>query len=154
MTVPDYHADTIEQHIGRVFGPSAPILIDQPRIQGFADVTGDHQWIHVDEERAKAEGPFGGPIAHGFLTLSLVAGAQMDLGLIPAGCSGAMNYGLNKVRFLAPVPSGAAVQVQAELTKVDRKDGGRILIHSTTTVTEVGAQKPALIAETLALAFT
>lgn len=150
----EYRADNIEEFVGRVFGPSAPVTLDQERIQGFADVTGDHQWIHVDEERAKAESPFGGPIAHGYLTLSMLAALQMDLGIVPEGCSGVMNYGLDKVRFLAPVPSGAQIVVRAELTSVERKPGGRILIRSKVAAQEVGKDSPALIAETLAMAFT
>lgn len=148
-----YTADNIEQHVGRIFGPSDPITVDQPCIQGFADITGDQQWIHVDAERAKAHSPFGGPIAHGYLTLSLLAAAQLDLGIVPDGCSGVMNYGLDKVRFLAPVPSGAQLQVRAELTGVERKDGDRILIRSKVVAQQIGADKPALIAESLAMAF-
>ena len=150
----EYHVDNIEAFVGRIFGPSAPVTLDQPRIQGFADVTGDHQWIHVDEERAKAESPFGGPVAHGYLTLSLLAALQMDLGIVPEGCSGVMNYGLDKVRFLSPVPSGAQIVVRAELTAVERKPGGRVLIRSKVVAQEVGKDSPALIAETLAMAFT
>lgn len=154
-TFPDsYTVANIEEHVGRTFGPSDPVTVDQARIQGFADVTGDHQWIHVDPERAKAQSPFGGPIAHGYLTLSLLAAAQMDLGIVPEGSKGVMNYGLDKVRFLAPVPSGADVQVSAVLTAVERKEGGRILIRSTVTAQVVDADSPALIAETLAMAFT
>ena len=155
MTAPErYTAANIEQHVGRIFGPSDPITVDQERIQGFADVTGDQQWIHVDAERARKESPFGGPIAHGYLTLSLLAAAQMDLGIVPDDCKGVMNYGLDKVRFLAPVPSGAQLEVRAELTGVERKEGGRILIRSKVVAQQVGAETPALIAESLALAFS
>lgn len=154
QTPAPYHIDTIEQHVGRIFGPSAPITVDQLRIQGFADVTGDQQWIHVDVDRAKAQSPFGGPIAHGYLTLSLLAAAQMDLGIVPAGCSGVMNYGLDKVRFLAPVPSGAQLHIRAELTGVERKDGGRVLLRSKVVAQVIGADTPALIADSLALAFS
>lgn len=150
----EYHIDTVEEHVGKIFGPSDPVTVDQLRIQGFADVTGDHQWIHTDVERAKTESPFGGPIAHGYLTLSLLAAAQMELGIVPAGCKGVMNYGLDKVRFLAPVPSGAQLQVRAELTGVERKEGGRVLIRTKVVAQEVGAEAPALIAESLALAFS
>lgn len=153
-TFPDtYTVENVEEHVGRTFGPSTPVTVDQPRIQGFADVTGDQQWIHVDVERAKAQSPFGGPIAHGYLTLSLLAAAQMDLGIVPSGSKGVMNYGLDKVRFLAPVPSGADVEISAVLTGVERKAGGRILIRSTVTAQVVGAEGPALMAETLAMAF-
>ncbi len=149
-----YTVANIEEHVGRTFGPSTPVTVDQDRIQGFADVTGDQQWIHVDVERATKHSPFGGPIAHGYLTLSLLAAAQMDLGIVPEGSKGVMNYGLDKVRFLAPVPSGADVEVSAVLSGVEHKDGGRILIRSTVTAQVVGADSPALIAESLAMAFT
>ena len=149
----DYHIDTVEEHLGKIFGPSDPVTVDQLRIQGFADVTGDHQWIHVDVDRAKAESPFGGPIAHGYLTLSLLAAAQMELGIVPKGAKGVMNYGLDKVRFLAPVPSGAQLEVRAELTGVERKEGGRILLRTKVVAQQVGADSPALIADSLALAF-
>jgi acyl dehydratase len=148
-----YTVANVEEHVGREFGPSVPVTVDQERIQGFADVTGDQQWIHVDVARAEKHSPFGGPIAHGYLTLSLLAAAQMDLGIVPDGSKGVMNYGLDKVRFLAPVPSGADVEVSAVLTGVERKDGGRILIRSTVTAKVVGADAPALIAESLAMAF-
>ena len=84
-------------------------MVGQPRIDGFAEVTGDHQWIHVDVERARDEAPFGGPVAHGFLTLSLLAAAISEAGVVPADAKGVINYGLDKVRFLAPVPAGAEV---------------------------------------------
>lgn len=154
-TFPDsYTLENMEQHVGRTFGPSDAVTVDQARIQGFADVTGDQQWIHVDVEKATKHSPFGGPIAHGYLTLSLLAAAQMDLGIVPEGSKGVMNYGLDKVRFLAPVPSGADVEVSAVLTGVERKEGGRILIRSTVTAQVVGADSPALIAESLAMAFS
>lgn len=154
-TFPDsYTPENMEQHVGRVFGPSNPVTVDQARIQGFADVTGDQQWIHVDVDKATKHSPFGGPIAHGYLTLSLLAAAQMDLGIVPDGSKGVMNYGLDKVRFLAPVPSGADVVVSAVLSGIERKEGGRILIRSTVTAQVEGADSPALIAESLAMAFT
>lgn len=149
-----YHVDTVEDHVGKLFGPSEAIVVDQLRIQGFADVTGDHQWIHTDVERAKTESPFGGPIAHGYLTLSLLASAQMELGIVPEGCKGVMNYGLDKVRFLAPVPSGAELEVRAELTGVERKEGGRVLIRSKVVAQQIGSSSPAVIAESLALVFS
>ncbi|MDA4845144.1 MaoC family dehydratase [Hoeflea poritis] len=148
-----YTLENIEEHIGRTFGPGSPIPVGQDRINEFAEVTEDRQWIHTDVARANERSPFGGTIAHGYLTLSLLAAEQMKLGLIPKGCSGAMNYGLDKVRFLAPVPSGADLRVSAVLTGIERKEGGRVLIRSKVTAQAVGASGPALIADTLALAF-
>jgi len=102
----DYSIATISQYVGQELGVSEWITINQERINDFADFTGDHQWIHVDVERAKRESLFGTTIAHGYLTLSLAAALSMGLGIIPAGVSQVLNYGLDKVRFLAPVKSG------------------------------------------------
>jgi acyl dehydratase len=104
-----YSTATLRAFVGHDFGVSAPVTVGQPRIDGFAEVTGDHQWIHVDVERARAESPFGGPVAHGFLTLSLMAAAISEAGVVPADAKGVINYGPDKVRFLAPVPAGAQV---------------------------------------------
>src|SRR5258708_12341457 len=109
MPSSDYSIDTISQYVGQELGVSEWMTIDQERINHFAYFTGDHQWIHVDEERAKRESLFGTTIAHGYLTLSLAAALSMGLGIIPAGVSQALNYGLDKVRFLAPVKSGSRV---------------------------------------------
>src|SRR6187401_3383935 len=95
-----YTTATLRDFVGHDFGASAPVTIGQPRIDGFAEVTGDHQWIHVDVERARAESPFGGPVAHGFLTLSLLAAAITEAGVVPADAKGVVNYGLDKIRFL------------------------------------------------------
>ena len=88
---------------------SAPRTVSQQDIDGFAAITGDHQWIHVDVTRARAESPFGGPVAHGFLTLALLASDVLDSGIIPRDAKGAINYGLENIRFMAPVPAGATV---------------------------------------------
>jgi acyl dehydratase len=88
-----YSVRTLKDFVGHDFGASAPIKVDQIRINTFADVTGDHQWIHVDVARAKKHSPFGGPVAHGFLTLSLVAAATMDSGVVPPDAEGAINGG-------------------------------------------------------------
>jgi len=106
----DYSIATISQYVGQELGVSEWVTITQERINDFADFTGDHQWIHVDVERAKRESLFGTTIAHGYLTLSLAAALSMELGIIPAGVSQALNYGLDTVRFLAPVKSGSRVR--------------------------------------------
>ena len=93
------------EHVGRELGVSDWVSIDQARIDTFANCTGDRQWIHVDVERAKRESPFRGPIAHGYLTLAMVAPLAMQVGIIPKDAAVGLNYGIDKVRFLAPVPA-------------------------------------------------
>jgi len=152
MTTPEgYSAATLADFIGHEFASPAPILVDQVRINGFADATGDHQWIHVDEERAKKESPFGGPIAHGFLTLSLLAADVQNAGVIPADAKAALNYGLGKVRFLAPVPAGAEVSAVYKIAAVEDKGQGRSLVTVESTLGAVGSDKPAVIAELMAM---
>ena len=124
MSAPQgYSTRTLGDFVGHAFGASAPITVDQQRINTFADVTGDQQWIHVDVARARAESPFGGPVAHGFLTLSLLAAAVGSAGVVPGDAKGAINYGLDNVRFIAPVPAGKRVTGSFKLTPVE--DEGR-----------------------------
>lgn len=138
----------LEKLVGQEVGKSDWVTIDQDRIQLFADATDDHQWIHLDEEKAKA-GPFGGTIAHGFLTLSLLpmlSQRTVDV----TGMKMKINYGLNKVRFPQPVPSGARVRDTITLDSVERKDAGVMVIM--THVIEIdGEQRPACIAESVSL---
>src|SRR5579864_760746 len=105
-----YDVSTLEQFVGQEMGVSDWLTIDQERINQFADCTGDHQWIHVDVERAKQQSPFGSTIAHGFLTLSLVVSLQAEVGVVPAGVSQVLNYGLDRVRFLTPVKVGSRIR--------------------------------------------
>ena len=121
--------------------------VDQDRVNLFADATGDHQWIHVDVERANAESPFGGPIAHGFLTLALSNRFLPELLQVP-GASAGVNYGTGKVRFPAPVPVGSRIRGGAEITAVEEISGG---VQTTITITiEVeGGTKPACVVESL-----
>ena len=138
-------------HIGRELGVSDWVTIDQARIDTFADCTGDRQWIHVDVERAKRESPFRGPIAHGYLTLSMVAPLSMQIGILPKDSTAGLNYGIDKVRFLAPVPAGARVRLRVVLAGVEPREGGQAIMKTQNTLEVEGSQKPALIAETLAL---
>lgn len=126
-----------------------PLEITQEMINTFADVTRDHQWIHVDVERAE-QGPFGGPIAHGFLTLSLVShfGAEMDLGV--DGLLGVLNYGADKMRFLSPVPAGAQLHAKGRVVDVSEKSSG-VLLKREVAVHIVGDDTPALVYEGLML---
>jgi len=131
---------------GDSFGPSDWVEIDQRRIDLFAEATGDHQWIHVDPERAQT-GPFGGTIAHGYLTLSLLPSLLGELYTVENVAMG-INYGLNKVRFPSPVPAGGRVRVSAVLTDV-RRGQGYVEGVVTSTVEVDGSAKPACVAETV-----
>ncbi len=154
MPSSDYSISTISQFVGQELGVSEWMTIDQERINHFADFTGDHQWIHVDMERAKRESLFGTTIAHGYLTLSLAAALSMGLGIIPAGVSQVLNYGLDKVRFLAPVKSGSRVRDRVVLLAAEPQGKGRILLKFRNTIEIEGETKPALIADALSLLVT
>jgi len=147
----EYSMATAAQFAGREFGATEWVPIDQHRIDTFAACTGDRQWIHVDVERARRESPFGGPIAHGYLILSLVAAMVMELGVIPPDAATGLNYGLDKVRFIAPVKAGARVRARAKLRSTEARDGSRMLMRLDCTLEIEGEAKPALVAELLCL---
>ena len=107
--------------------------------------------MHVDVERAKRESPFRGPIAHGYLTLAMVAPLAMQIGVIPNDAAAGLNYGIDKVRFLAPVPAGARVRLRVVLAGIEPREGGQVIMKTLNTLEVEGSEKPALIAETLAL---
>jgi acyl dehydratase len=138
--------DDAVQATGQELGVSEWLRIDQDRINGFADVTEDHQWIHVDVDRAKSESPYGAPIAHGFLTLSLIPALSKDNYKI-AKSKMALNYGLNKVRFLAPVPAGSQVRVRSELVDATKVDDTTVNLTVRHTVELDGSTKPAAVAD-------
>ena len=150
MTIP-YTVATLADFVGREIGISGWHVVDQASIDTFAACTGDCQWIHVDVERAQRESPFGGTIAHGYLTLSLAASLAMEAGIIPGDASAALNYGVDKVRFLAPVRSNARVRNRVVLSRVEPKGAGRVLIAFDNTMEIEGADKPALVAQSLAM---
>ncbi len=133
--------------VGTEIGVSDWLTVDQERIDAFADATDDHQWIHVDPQRA-ARGPFGTTIAHGFLTLSLTvaltAEVELDVGQPAMG----INYGLDRVRFPAPVPSGSRIRARVVLTSVDEAGGG-LQVKRTVTIEREGEERPVMVAETL-----
>ncbi|MET9327602.1 MaoC family dehydratase [Tsukamurella sp. NPDC003166] len=133
--------------LGETIGPSEPITVDQARIDLFADATGDRQWIHVDPERAKG-GPYGATIAHGYLTLSLIPVFNADLVQLAFGTA-RVNYGVNKVRFPAPVPVGS--QLRASVTFTDITEGPAGATVTAKYVLDAGSGKPACVAETLVL---
>jgi acyl dehydratase len=132
-------------NVGDVYGPSSWIDMPQEKITAFADATGDRQWIHVDPEKAK-DGPFGTTIAHGYLTLSLLPVASYEV--VPRQGGMAINYGLNKVRFPAPVPVGSRVRATFEVIDLDEQEwGGQATMRA--TVEREGGDKPVCVAETV-----
>ena len=135
--------------IGEELGVSRWVDIDQSRIDAFADVTMDHQWIHVDVEKAKADSPYGATIAHGFLTLSLIPGVSKDNYRVENAKLG-INYGLNKVRFLAPVTTGSRIRVRSELADATKIADDTVNLTVRHTVEIDGVDKPAAVAELIA----
>jgi acyl dehydratase len=130
---------------GKELGTSGWVEVTQERVNTFADATGDHQWIHVDVERAKKESPFGGPIGHGYLTLSLLIPMWAEVLVVSDAVMG-VNYGLNKVRFPAPVPVGSKLRLTATLTDVEEVPGG-LQVTVAAVIEAEGATKPVCIAE-------
>ena len=143
---------TLPSLAGEDLGCSDWVLIDQERINAFADVTEDHQFIHVDLARA-AESPFGGTIAHGFLTLSLLSYFLKAMPFKIVGTAMAVNYGFDKIRMLSPVPSGARVRGCFKLADVQEKGDDQLLLTYGVSVEIEGADKPALVADWLCLLF-
>lgn len=137
--------------IGTELGVSDWITVDQAMIDGFAEVTRDRQWIHIDRERASAETPFGTTIAHGYLTLSLVAHLSQQMNTRPAGTGMSINYGLDRVRFLNPVKSGSRVRLRQTLEAFDPRENGQYLMRTRSTVEIEGEDRPALVADNLVL---
>jgi len=140
----------LPDQVGKTFGPSEWITIDQERINAFAAATLDPQWIHVDPVRA-ADGPFGTTVAHGYLTLSLLVTMVQELGVLPEEAQLIVNYGLDKARYPAPVPSGARVRCRAEVKACEPKGEGRLLLTLACTVEVEGSEVPALVAQVLYL---
>ena len=145
-------AARLESFIGQEVGVSDWALLDQATISAFAETTCDTYFIHTDPERAKAETQFGGTIAHGFLTLSMLAAMAYDALPDIAGATVGMNYGFDKVRFLSPVPSGSKIRGRFRLIQVQRKSG-QVITKYAVTVEIDGGEKPALAAEWLKLDF-
>ncbi|MEX2126239.1 MAG: MaoC family dehydratase [Woeseia sp.] len=144
--------DALRDYIDRQLAPSAWLLIDQDRISAFADATLDHQFIHVDEEKA-ARTPFGRTIAHGYLTMSLISYFGAECGIRPENTVMAINYGSDKVRFLQPVKVDSRIRAQAVLKDVEEKAPGQILLKTRFNVEIEGEDKPAMVADILSLFF-
>lgn len=145
--------DAARALIGTDLGTSDWFLIDQDMVNRFADLTNDHQFIHVNPEMAK-QTPFGGTIVHGFFTLSMLAGLQAEGAIVLEGIKMGVNYGFEKIRFLEPVPVGSRIRARHKLKAIEDKGGGRFLLTSEVTVEIEGREKPALIADWLGMQFT
>jgi acyl dehydratase len=140
------------QHVGKELGPSEWLTVTQEMIDKFAEATGDHQWIHVDVERAKKEMPGGKTIAHGYLTLSLLPRLAPTLMRVEKRRRG-LNYGSNRVRFTAPVPAGARVRLRQKLVKVEPVEDNGFRVTSEMTMEVEGNPRPAMVAETLGIVY-
>jgi acyl dehydratase len=150
--VPVTSLEEIRSRIGKEVGVSGWLSIDQPRIDVFADATEDRQFIHVDGDAA-AQTPFGGTVAHGFLSLSMLSRMAAEVMLVPDSLKMAVNYGLDRVRFIAPVRSGKRIRGRFVLDSVEEKTPGQILMRHTVTVEIEGEERPALTAQWLGLLF-
>ena len=144
--------DELERLAGQEVGVSAWLTITQDLVDRFADTTFDHQWIHCDPERARRESPYGGPVAHGFLTLSLIPGFRSQI-LSLTGVSRVINYGVNRVRFPNAVPVGARVRGVQAIKTVERTASGAARVISGFVIEIEGEAKPACVAETVTLVF-
>lgn len=153
MTPDNYRFNTLSDWAGKDFGCSDWVTVNQEHINGFADATGDHQWIHVDAERCAKESPFGAPIAHGFLTLSLLAKLLMDVGLIPPDANRAINAGVNNVRFKTPVKVNQRVRARVRIGDVQTKGEGRVLVVTHNVLEVEGADEPALSGDITVMLF-
>ena len=150
LTVP---TDALRQYIDRELEPSAWLTIDQARISAFADATLDHQFIHVDAEKARHT-PFGSTIAHGYLTMSLISYFAAECGIRPENLVMAINYGSDKVRFLQPVRVDSRIRARAVLKSVEDRPGGQVLVKTKFTIEIEGEDRPAMVAEILSLFLT
>ena len=150
--MPSVPVAQLQDYVGKELGRSDWLTIDQNRINQFAECTGDHQFIHVDPVKAKLT-PFGGTIAHGFLSLSLIPVLMENLMLVPQGMKMAVNYGLDSVRFIQPVKVDSRVRLAAKVLDIAEKRPGQWLIKIEATLEIDGEQKPAYIAESLSLCF-
>ncbi len=142
---------SVAAKVGAEIGVSDWITVDQARINTFADCTDDHQFIHIDPERAATETPFGGTIAHGFLTLSLLSAVAADVALFFDGMTMGINYGFEKVRFLTPVRAGKRIRGRFTLQEASDKGDGRWMLRYGVTIEIEGEDKPALVADWLTM---
>lgn len=153
MSRPGLTFEGLRALTGREVGVSGWITVDQETIDRFAECTGDRQWIHVDVERTRRESPFRKPIAHGYLTLSLMTAMAEDIDSLPENTQAAFIHGLDNVRFGAPVVVGARVRMRATLLSLEDKGPGQYLLKSANTIEIEGAPRPALTAEVLVMLY-
>jgi acyl dehydratase len=139
--------------VGQELGVSDWLEISQERIDMFAECTGDRQWIHVDREQARRRSPLRTTIAHGYLTLSLISYFIQEMRILPGNTHGAFNFGIDRVRFLAPVRSGARVRLRVVLLSMDKEGPGKFLLKASSTMEIEGEENPALVADTLVMLF-
>nr|WP_298140596.1 MaoC family dehydratase [uncultured Pseudomonas sp.] len=150
--MPSVPVAELQNYVGKELGRSDWMTIDQERINQFAECTGDHQFIHVDPEKAKLT-PFGTTIAHGFLSLSLVPKLMEGIMIMPQGLKMAINYGLDSVRFIQPVKVGSKVRLAVTLVDATEKNPGQWLLKARAVLEIEGQEKPAYVAEPLTLCF-
>ena len=148
---PEYSVDALSDRIGEEIGVSGWRIVDQGMIDQFAAVTGDHQFIHVDPARAAAETPFGGSIAHGFLTLSLLSVLGQEALPVIEGRAMGINYGFDRIRFLSPVPAGARIRARFVLADLARRSTTEVMLRYQATIEIEGSAKPALAADWITL---
>jgi len=148
--MPLLNQDNLLDLVGQSIGTSSWIKVEQSRIDAFAECTGDRQWIHIDVERARRESPFGAPVAHGFLTLSLLPIATYEL-LSGLNAAQSVNYGIDKLRFMSPVLVGSRVRNHMKLLAAEPREDGWTLLRTENTVEIEGQAKPALVAVSLGL---
>src|SRR5262245_55881020 len=140
------------QNLGRELGPAEWLTVTQEMIDTFAEATGDHQWIHVDVERARREMPGGKTIAHGYLTLSLLPRLAPTLMTIAKRRRG-LNYGSNKIRFISPVPAGSRIRLRQKLVKAEPVEDNGMRVTSQMTMEVEGSERPAMVAETISVVY-
>lgn len=150
--MPQLPIDDIRAKVGQELGRSEWLAVDQSRIDQFAECTGDHQFIHVDPDKAKLT-PFGGTIAHGFLSLSLIPMLMEKIMVMPNGLKMAVNYGLDSLRFVQPVKTGSKVRLALSLVDATEKNPGQWLLKTKAVLEIEGQDKPAYVAEPLTLCF-
>lgn len=143
--------EDMREMVGQEVGVSGWMTIDQDKINQFAECTEDRQWIHIDAARAKRESPFRVPIAHGYLTLSLITVFAVEIGMLPENTQAAFNYGLDRVRFVAPVRVGSRVRMRTTLAAMEDKGPGQYLVTTSNTIEIEGDSRPALMAEALVM---
>jgi len=143
--------ESLAECVGKELGVSDWMTIDQDRIDRFADATLDHQFIHVDPERAKAETPYGGTIAHGYLTLALIPHLIDGIRLAPEGVKMVLNYGMDRLRFMEPVRTGNRIRAHLKVLEISERSPRQILVKSEVAMEIEGNAKPALVAELLAM---